>query len=82
VDQDAPPPIAEDLILAVTTGLLRKGLLDEADIEAMCAGLNDETAHQLRCCVLEAAAPSQSEWRAEMARRRFVVVKNEGEGDR
>jgi hypothetical protein len=67
------------MILAVTTGMLRKGLLDEADIESMCAGLDEEAAHQLRCCVLEAAAPSVSDWRADMARKGFRVVENEGE---
>jgi hypothetical protein len=75
---DTPPP-AEELVLAMATGLLRKGLIDETDIEDMCAGLSEDVAHQLRCCVLEASAPSQAEWAAGQARERFRVIEGGGE---
>lgn len=74
---DDAPPIAEDLVLAVTTALIRKGLLDESDIEAICVGLSEDAAHAVRCCVVEAAAPKESDWRAERARERFRVVGSE-----
>lgn len=73
--EDAPPCLAEEVVVALLTQLLRKGLIDEDDLEAMCAGLGEDAAHQIRCCFLEAAAPSQSEWEAERARARFRVVK-------
>lgn len=75
---EAPPPLAEELFTALAAGLIRKGLLDESDIEAMCAGLTEDAAHQLRCCLIEAAAPTQSEWAAEQARRGFRVIRNDG----
>lgn len=71
------PPIAEDLVLALVTRLLRKGLIDAGDIEAMCASLSEGAAHQLRCCILEAEAPTTSERQAAQARLRLHVVKGE-----
>lgn len=67
-------PLAEEITLALATGLLRKGLIDEADVEAMCAGLSEDAAHHLRCCVIEAQAPADSDWAAGQARARFRVV--------
>jgi hypothetical protein len=70
---DEPLP-SEEMTVALVTGLIRKGLIDEADVEQMCAGLSEDAAHQLRCCLVEASAPRESDWRAERARGQFRVV--------
>lgn len=76
---DQPITIAEEVTAALVVGLLRKGVIDEADIAEIGGGLSDEAAHLLNSLVVEAVAPPESDWRAEMARKRFVVVKNAGE---
>ncbi len=75
--EDEPVSIAEELVMALLVQLLRKGAIDEADIEAMTEGLSDGAGHLANCAIVEAAAPSTSEWKAEQARARFRVVKTE-----
>jgi hypothetical protein len=79
VDEEAPPPPAEELVLALFVHLLRSGAISEADVLAMGENLSEGAKHLANCTILEAAAPSQSEWRAEMARKRFVIVPNDGD---
>lgn len=68
---------AEEIVMALIVQLLRRGLIEPSDIEAMGEGLSEEAAHLANCAVVEAAAPSQSEWQAERARSRFRVVEPE-----
>lgn len=71
---DDEPPIAEELTLALITMMVRKGQIDESDIETLCEGLSEEAAHQARCCLLDALAPKESDWRAEQARSRLRLI--------
>lgn len=47
--------------------LVRNGTLSADDIDQMATDLEREGdkdgAHQVRCCLLEAIAPSEAEWR-------------------
>jgi hypothetical protein len=72
--EEAPEPAAA----ALAKALLRKGVLEEADVTAAAAELDGEgeegAAHLLRCCIVEANATPQSEWEAGRARARFHVI--------
>lgn len=72
---DQPVTIAEELATALILALVSKGLFDAGDIAAM--NLSPEARDVANSLLLEARSPSGSEWRAEMARRRFVVVRGE-----
>lgn len=72
---DEPVSLAEEIVMALIVQLLRRGLIDETDIEAAAAGLSEEAQHLVNCAIIEAAAPPESEWSAEQARSRFRVVK-------
>jgi hypothetical protein len=55
------------------------GTLGDDDINAMAAeveasGDPDGLGHQLRCILVRAQEPTQSEWLADRARRRFSVI--------
>lgn len=74
---DEPPCTAEAIASALTVTLLRKGVLDPDDIATAADSVEAEdenAAHVLRCAVIEAEAPTQSEWLAEQARKRFRVI--------
>jgi len=71
------PCLAEELVMALLVQMIRKGLVDEDDIEAMVQGLSDEAGHMASCAIVEAAAPQASEWKADQARARFHVVKGD-----
>jgi hypothetical protein len=74
---DQPVTIAEELAAALALALLRRGVINAGDIEAM--NLGDEARDVANSLVVEAEAPSDADWRAEMARKRFVVVPRMGE---
>lgn len=74
---DQPVTIAEELTAELALAMLRKGLIDSSDIEAM--NLSAEARDVANSLIVEAGAPSSSEWAAEMKRKRFVIVRNEGE---
>ena len=76
---DAPQTIGEEIAMALVVQLLRKGAIDEADVDTMAEGLSDDAQHLLNCAIVEAAAPAASDWRAEKARGRFRVVDGGGE---
>lgn len=71
---DQPVTIAEEVVAALVIGLLRRGVIDESDIREMAQGLSDEAGHLLNALVVEAAAPTQSDWSAEQRRKRFRLV--------
>lgn len=80
---DVPPSVGEAMAAALAKALIRKEVLDEADIAAAAADLdqqggetNEAAAHILRCTVIEAFETPQSEWAAERARKRFRVVES------
>jgi hypothetical protein len=69
---------SDPISLALIRHLCRDGSLDGAGIDQIAAdldadGLSDE-AHAVRCQMLQAAAPSQSEWEAERRRSRMGLV--------
>ena len=74
---------ALNLVLALIRRLHGEGALDDSDLAAIADEVDSareedaEAAHQVRCIGIEAAAPSQSDWKAERARSRFRVI----EGD-
>lgn len=81
---EEPPCTAEAMASALTRAMIRKGLLNEADIaeaadELEATGEN-MAAHVMRCAAIEANAPAQSDWSADRARARFRVIEG-GEGE-
>lgn len=74
---DPPVTIAEELSAELLLAMLRRGLIDAGDIEAM--SLSPQARDVANSLIAEASAPSQSEWRAAMARKRFVIVRSEEE---
>lgn len=75
---DEPPCTAEAIATALTKALVRKGLLDCADINGTADELDADgevtAAHVMRCAAIEAKAPSVADWKAERARKRFRVI--------
>ena len=69
---DQPVTIAEELAAALIVRLLRRGVIDADDIEEM--EMSQEARDVAMSLIVEAAAPTASEWRAEKARERFRVV--------
>jgi hypothetical protein len=80
---------AEAILAALVAQLIRKGVLDGDDIEAMAEDIDaeateaatederealHETAHLTRCLLIEAEMPSESDWNADRARSRFHSI--------
>lgn len=63
--------------MALLVQLLRRGVIDQDDVHAMAAEAGDEAGHLLKCAIIEASAPKESDWRAQRARAGFRVVKVE-----
>lgn len=77
---DQPVTIAEELAAALIVQMLRLEMIDAADVKAMGEGLSEEARHLLNTLIVEAEAPSDSDWRAGERRKRFRVVEDrEGE---
>lgn len=82
MEDEDPPTVGELIAAALAKALLKKGLLEEADIADAADALegdggeaNETAAHVLRCTIVEAFATPQSEWAADRARARFHVIK-------
>lgn len=73
---DAPPPVAEEIVMALLVRLLRRGVIDQDDIQAMAAEVGDDAGHLFNCAIVEASAPKESDWRAKRARAQFRVVES------
>lgn len=75
---DERPPLAERMLAAFLTQMIRTEAVDPDDIAEAADKLgndgDEEAAHALRCVILEAAAPDQSDWQADRARARFHVI--------
>ncbi len=75
---EAPAPLAERMLAAFLAQMIRADAVDPDDIAeaANRAERNGdpEAAHALRCVILQAAAPEQSDWAADRARARFHVI--------
>ncbi|MBH0112711.1 hypothetical protein I5E68_07070 [Novosphingobium sp. YJ-S2-02] len=71
-------PLAERMLRAFLIQMMRSEAIDPEDINAAADQLesdgDDEAAHQMRCLILDAAAPSMSEWTADRARARFHTI--------
>jgi hypothetical protein len=77
--------VAEDMLLGLTTALVRKGVLDATDIAAAAADIEAAgtesakvAAHLLRLAVVEAASPDQSDWDAQRRRAGMHLVADGG----
>lgn len=70
--------LSERMLTAFLIQMIKAEAVDPDDIaeaaDALEAGGDEEAAHAMRCIILEAAAPSPSDWQAEQHRSRFRVI--------
>lgn len=70
--------LAERMLRAFLTQMIRTEAVDPDDISEAADRLDregdEEAAHALRCLILQAAAPEQSDWNADRARARFHAI--------
>lgn len=75
-------PLAERMLRAFLSQMIRIEAVDPDDISEAADRLDregdEEAAHALRCLILQAASPEQSDWNADRARARFHVVGGNG----
>lgn len=71
-------PLAERMLKALLIQMLRSDAMDPDDIteaaDALADAGDEEAAHELRCMIVEAVAPSPSDWQADKARSRFRSI--------
>lgn len=74
--------MSEILARALIAHLVRRGDLDQIEIDEIAEGLDaagePDAAHLCRLAFVEALAPSQSEWEAERRRARMRVISDGG----
>lgn len=77
-----PDDLPDRMIRALAIQMLRSGVLSPEDIVAASsdadAGGDPVLAHELKCLIAEAAAPSTTEWEADRRRARMRVVASDG----
>ena len=83
---DEPPPLAERMLSAFLAQMIRADAVDPDDIAEAADRLDrdgdPDAAHAMRCIILQASAPEQSDWEADRARARFHVIDGDsGKGD-
>tara|TARA_Y100001951_G_scaffold100969_1_gene105153 strand:- start:1307 stop:1537 length:231 start_codon:yes stop_codon:yes gene_type:complete len=70
------------ILLAMLSHDLRTGTKDADDINAIADWLDErgesEEAHVVRCALIYANVPSQSDWEAQKRRERFEIVPDGG----
>ena len=75
-------PLAERMLRAFLSQMIRIEAVDPDDISEAADRRDregdEEAAHAMRCLILQAAAPEQSDWNADRARARFHVVDGNG----
>lgn len=75
-------PLAERMLRAFLSQMIRSEAVDPDDIieaaDRLSRDGDEEAAHALRCLILQASAPEQSDWNADRARARFHVVDGNG----
>lgn len=76
---EQPVTIAEEVTASLYRQLIRRGIIDLSDVEALCEGLSEGATDLVRSLFVEAEARPASEVAAIEARRGFRVVKGEGE---
>lgn len=76
---DQPVTIAEEAVASLYRQLIRRGLIDLSDLDALCEGLSEEAGHLVRALFVEAEARPASEVAALKARDGFRVVEREVE---
>jgi hypothetical protein len=68
-----PGDLSERILRALVVQMLRSGAIDEDDVakasEELEAQNDPEAADSLRCMIIRASAPTQSEWIAENRRK-------------
>lgn len=74
---DQPVTIAEETVASLYRQLIRRGIIDLSDVEALCEGLSEHAAHLVRALFVEAEARPASEVAALRARAGFQVVKGD-----
>lgn len=71
-------PLAERMLKAFMTQMIRAEAIDEADVvemaDAMREAGDDEGADAFMNIILQANTPTQSEWEADRARARFRAI--------
>jgi len=71
-------PLAERMLSAFLAQMIRAEAIDPDDLAEAAERLEQsgdgEAAHAMRCIIVEASAPEQSDWQAEQRRNRFHVV--------
>lgn len=72
---DQPVSLAEELVTALVIHLLREGVIAETDLIAINEGLSEDARHLVGAMIVEAAAPGESDGRAQLRRERFRIVK-------
>lgn len=71
-------PLAERLLRAFLTQMIRSEAVDPDDLieaaDRLERGGDEEAAHAMRCLIVEANAPEQSDWQADRARALFHAI--------
>lgn len=71
-------PLAERVLFAFLTHMMRADAIDPADISDAADRLerdgDTEAAHAMRCMIVQASTPEQSDWEADRARARFHAI--------
>jgi len=66
------------MLKAFLVQMIRAEAVDPGDIaeaaDALAKDGDEDAAHAMRCLILQAAAPEQSDWEADRARARFHVI--------
>lgn len=75
---DQPVTIAEEAVASLYRQLIRRGIMDLSDVEALCEGLSQEAGDLVRALFVEAGAAPASEVAALKAREGFRVVEGDG----
>lgn len=71
---DQPVTIAEEVTASLYRQLIRRGIIDLSDLEALCEGLSPEADSLVRALFIEAEVRPTSEVAALKARDGFRVV--------
>ena len=74
-------PLAERMLRAFLKQMIRAEAVDPADISEAADRLDregdGEAAHAMRCLIVDAMSPEQSDWEAERRRNRFHVIQSD-----
>lgn len=74
MSDEQPVTIAEEAVASLYRQLIRRGIIDLSDVEALCEGLSEDALAMVRALFVEAGARPASEVAAIKARDGFRVV--------